>query len=184
MIFEQSYKNTANMKEYLLLIKELRTMRESSIRETISLVVSPRNNSSPRFLKLPNVNSWLFQSAITCFSLASISFSLTAEIQMSWNDVLNTSNIAQQKKQKIQGCQTKLGDDFQIAVISLVGNVTQLGNNQSDSSILRQISKLSVSTSEHQLLNEAFLTYNKLTEKIFLHYHWRNKSVIKQLQVH
>ena len=69
---------------YLLLSNEPRFMRESSIAETISLVLSPRSRSSPRFLKLPNRNSCPCHSAITVFSLASISFSFTAEMQMSW----------------------------------------------------------------------------------------------------
>ena len=67
-----------------LLRRELRIMRESSMRETISPVESPRSNSSPRFLNWANVKSLEFQSRITCLSFASISFSFTAEIQMSW----------------------------------------------------------------------------------------------------
>lgn len=50
-----------------------------------SAVVSPRRSSSPRFLKVEKVRSWLAHSLVTILSLASMSFSLTAEIQMSWN---------------------------------------------------------------------------------------------------
>ena len=72
-----------------LLSRELRIMRESSINETISPVESPRSSSSPRFLKWANVKSLEFQSRITCFSFASMSFSFTAEMQMSWQQQHN-----------------------------------------------------------------------------------------------
>lgn len=72
-----------------LLSRELRIMRESSINETISPVESPRSSSSPRFLKGANVKSLEFQSRITCFSFASMSFSFTAEMQMSWQQQHN-----------------------------------------------------------------------------------------------
>lgn len=69
---------------YLLLSNDPRTIKLSSNREMISDVLSPRNKSSPRFLKEANVNSWLFQSATTDFSLASMSFSLVAAMQISY----------------------------------------------------------------------------------------------------
>ena len=68
---------------YLLLIKEPSTIKLSSINATISDVLSPRSRSSPRFLKLANVSSRVLQSATTDFSLASMSFSLTAAIHTS-----------------------------------------------------------------------------------------------------
>lgn len=77
---------------YLLLIKEPNTIRLSSINATISDVLSPRNNSSPRFLKFAKVSSLVLQSATTDLSLASMSFSLTAAMQTScreWRPILN-----------------------------------------------------------------------------------------------
>lgn len=68
----------------LLLSSELRTIRESSICEIISPVVSPLSSNSPRVLKLPNAKSTPFHSAMVAFSLASISFSFTADIQISY----------------------------------------------------------------------------------------------------
>lgn len=70
---------------YRLLSRELSTISESSISDTISVVESPRSSNSPRFLKVPKANSFELQSAITCFSLASMSFSFTALMQMSCN---------------------------------------------------------------------------------------------------
>ena len=70
-------------KLYRLLIREPRTIRESSISATVSPVVSPLSNSSPRLLKFANSKSCALQSLMTCLSLASMSFSFTADIQMS-----------------------------------------------------------------------------------------------------
>ena len=68
---------------HLLESRDPRTIKESSINETISEVVSPRRRSSPRFLKEPNWKDRPLQSAMTCFSLASMSFSFTALMQIS-----------------------------------------------------------------------------------------------------
>lgn len=73
-------------KPNLLLINEPRTIRESSMRATVSPVVSPLSSSSPRALKLLNSKIWALQSLITCFNLASMSFSFTAEIQISYRN--------------------------------------------------------------------------------------------------
>ena len=69
---------------HLFDMSELRTMRESSISEITSEVSSPRSNSSPRFLNGLKAKFCTLQSATTCFSLASMSFSFTALIQMSY----------------------------------------------------------------------------------------------------
>jgi hypothetical protein len=68
---------------YLLLMRDPKTIRLSSMREIISEVLSPRNKSSPRFLKLAKANSRRFQSAMTPFNFASISFSFVAAMQIS-----------------------------------------------------------------------------------------------------
>ena len=75
---------SCNKCSYLLLIKEPNTIRLSSISATISEVLSPRRSSSPRFLKFAKVSSLVLQSATTDFSLASMSFSLTAAMQTSY----------------------------------------------------------------------------------------------------
>ena len=67
-------------------------MRLSSITEIISEVLSPRNNSSPLFLKLAKANSRRFQSATTPFNFASISFSLVAAMQISYVKRYNITN--------------------------------------------------------------------------------------------
>ena len=53
------------------------------MREMISAVSAPLSSSSPRVLKEENERFCTDQSAMTCFSLASMSFSFTALIQMS-----------------------------------------------------------------------------------------------------
>ena len=58
-------------------------MSESSMREMISEVSPPFSSSSPRVLKAEKERLCTDQSAITCLSFASISFSLTALMQMS-----------------------------------------------------------------------------------------------------
>ena len=58
-------------------------MRESSMREMISEVSAPFSRSSPRVLKAEKERLCTDQSAMTCFSFASMSFSLTALMQMS-----------------------------------------------------------------------------------------------------
>lgn len=68
---------------YLLLSKDPRTIRLSSIKAIISDVSPPFNSNSPLVLKFANDNVWEFHSATTWASLASMSFSLTAEIQIS-----------------------------------------------------------------------------------------------------
>ena len=75
---------TKSKNGYRLLNKEPSTIKLSSSKEMISEVESPRSSNSPRLLKVENVNSWWFQSAITVFSLASMSFSLVAAMQMSY----------------------------------------------------------------------------------------------------
>ena len=70
--------------KYLLLISDPNTIKLSSSRATISVVSPPLRSSSPRFLKAENEKSCAFHSKTTCFSLASMSFSFTADIQMSY----------------------------------------------------------------------------------------------------
>lgn len=72
---------------YLLLIRDPSTIKLSSIKPMISVVLSPRRSSSPLFLKLPKVRSLALHSAMVAFSLASMSFSFTAEIQISCGHV-------------------------------------------------------------------------------------------------
>ena len=69
---------------YLLLSREDNTMRLSSSIVTISWVSVPFNSSSPLVLKLPKLNTCTRQSLITTESLASISFSLTADMHVSY----------------------------------------------------------------------------------------------------
>ena len=68
---------------HLLDMRELRTMRESSMREMHSEVSSPFSSSSPLVLKLLKARFLVFQSAMTCFSLVSMSLSFTALMQIS-----------------------------------------------------------------------------------------------------
>ena len=77
----QNYVNTSTN---LLLIREPNTIRLSSRKPTISDVSAPLRRSSPRDLNGAKESDWAFQSVTTCVSLASMSFSLTAEIHMSW----------------------------------------------------------------------------------------------------
>ena len=65
-------------------MREPKTMRESSMSEMISCVSSPLSNSSPRVLNGAKEKFCTAQSAFTCFSLPSISLSLTALIQTSY----------------------------------------------------------------------------------------------------
>ena len=81
--FEYFYNNTGGT--HLLLIREPSTIKLSSRSPIISVVLSPRRRSSPLFLKLPNMISLALHSAMTVFSLASMSFSFTADIQISYN---------------------------------------------------------------------------------------------------
>lgn len=69
---------------YRLDISEPSIIKESSIRAMTSPVASPFKSSSPRVLNMLNWKFWLPQSAITWFSFASMSFSLMAEIQISY----------------------------------------------------------------------------------------------------
>ena len=69
---------------YLLLKREPSNIKLSSMLAMISDVLSPLRRSSPRVLKLPNVNVLLSHSLITCFSFCSMSLSFTALIQMSY----------------------------------------------------------------------------------------------------
>lgn len=69
---------------YLLLSKEFITIKLSSSIAIISPVSVPFNNNSPRVLKFENSKSTIAQSAITCFSFASISFSFTALMHISY----------------------------------------------------------------------------------------------------
>ena len=64
--------------------RELRTMSESSMREIHSEVSSPLSSSSPLVLKLLKARLLVLQSATTCFSLVSMSLSLTALTQISY----------------------------------------------------------------------------------------------------
>lgn len=73
-----------NHHSHLLLNKELSTIKLSSKNETISEVSAPFKRSSPRFLNEAKENSCELHSATTWANFASMSFSLTAEIQISW----------------------------------------------------------------------------------------------------
>lgn len=77
---------------HLLDRRELRTMRESSMREIHSEVSSPFSSSSPLVLKLLNARFRVLQSAMTCFSLVSMSLSLTALMQISYTNEVMLSN--------------------------------------------------------------------------------------------
>ena len=76
-------------------MSDARTIKLSSINEIISAVISPFNINSPRVLNCENWKSCALHSAMTCFSLASISFSLTAEMQMSWKITKKKQNESQ-----------------------------------------------------------------------------------------
>lgn len=69
----------------LLLSKELRIIKLSSRYVIISDVSAPFNSNSPLDLKLEKERILPVQSLTTCASLASISFSLTAEMHTSYN---------------------------------------------------------------------------------------------------
>ena len=69
----------------LLDMREPSTMSESSMREMISWVSSPLSSSSPRVLNGAKAKFCTAQSALTCFSLASISLSFTALMQISYS---------------------------------------------------------------------------------------------------
>ena len=70
--------------QYLLLRSDPRTIRLSSIKETVSDVSAPLRRSSPRLLNVANDNSCVFHSETTPFNFASMSRSFTADIQMSY----------------------------------------------------------------------------------------------------
>ena len=72
---------------YLLLINDPNIIKLSSMRETISEVSPPLSKNSPRFLNVPKENIWVLQSATTPFNFASISFSFTAAMQMSYREI-------------------------------------------------------------------------------------------------
>lgn len=75
---------------YLLLRRELSSIKLSSMLVMTSEVLSPLRRSSPRVLKLLNVNVLLSHSEITCFSFCSMSLSFTALMQMSyWHSKLS-----------------------------------------------------------------------------------------------
>lgn len=71
------------LESHLLLMREPSTMRESSISPMISEASSPLSSKFPRVLKPAKLKLCTAQSALTCFSLLSISFSLTALMQIS-----------------------------------------------------------------------------------------------------
>lgn len=68
---------------YLLLRREPSSIKLSSMLAMTSEVLSPLRRSSPRVLKLLNVNVLLSHSLTTCFSFCSMSLSFTAPMQMS-----------------------------------------------------------------------------------------------------
>lgn len=69
---------------YLLLSRELRTIKLSSRNVIISDVSPPFSRSSPLALKLEKLRILPVQSLTTWVNLASMSFSFTAEIHTSW----------------------------------------------------------------------------------------------------
>lgn len=135
---------------HLLLSRELRTIRESSIRETISEVLSPLSSNSPLFLNWAKVNSLLFQSAMTCFSLASMSFSLTAEIQISCKtqSVIRVIHLSLPYQFKASY------NNWEITVIHT--SISSL-NSRSGASRMFFKAKLSLSTSNTWLVTSAIL---------------------------
>ena len=62
------------------------------MREIHSEVSSPFSSSSPLVLKLLNARFRVLQSAMTCFSLVSMSLSLTALMQISYTNEVMLSN--------------------------------------------------------------------------------------------
>lgn len=75
---------TSHNYHYLFEANELSTIKESSSRVIMSSVSCGFISSSPLFLKLVNERSTTAQLAATSLSFASISFSLTALIQISF----------------------------------------------------------------------------------------------------
>lgn len=69
-------------------MREPNTIKLSSKNPTISVVSAPLRRSSPRDLKGAKESDWAFQSDTTCESLASMSFSLTAEMQISYDEII------------------------------------------------------------------------------------------------
>ena len=67
-----------------MLSKEPKTIKLSSIKVMISPDSVPLSRSSPFPLNAAKLRFWLVQFSITCVSLASISFSLMAEMQISF----------------------------------------------------------------------------------------------------
>lgn len=69
---------------YLLLMREPRIIKLSSMVAMVSDVLSPLKRSSPRVLKFAKINVLLSHSAITCFNFCSMSLSFTALMQISF----------------------------------------------------------------------------------------------------
>lgn len=69
---------------YLLLSSDPSTIRLSSRMVRISAVSPPFNISSPLSLNVIKLRVLLIHTSFTCDNLASISFSLSAEMQMSY----------------------------------------------------------------------------------------------------
>ena len=86
--------NVCQCTPHLLERRELRTMRESSMREMHSEVSSPFSSSSPLVLNWLKARFLVLQSAMTCFSLVSMSLSLTALMQMSYTNQARFINRA------------------------------------------------------------------------------------------
>ena len=68
---------------YLLLRREPRIIKLSSIKDTMSDVSAPLRSNSPRFLKFEKENTCVLHSDTTPFNLKSMSRSLTAAMQTS-----------------------------------------------------------------------------------------------------
>lgn len=69
---------------YLLLSRDPSTIKLSSRKPRISAVSPPFSMSSPLSLNVIRLRTWLRHSSFTCTSLASMSFSFTADMQMSF----------------------------------------------------------------------------------------------------
>ena len=76
-------RRAGSIHQYLFDMSDPSIIRESSINETIAEVSSPFSSISPRALNVLNLRLCTAQSAFTCFSLNSMSFSFTALIHMS-----------------------------------------------------------------------------------------------------
>lgn len=84
LTFVNSYKSVFALL-YLLLSSDPSTIRLSSRMVRISVVSAAFSISSPLSLNVIKLKVWLDHTSFTCDNLASISFSFTADMQMSYS---------------------------------------------------------------------------------------------------